>query len=98
MQSYQHFLIFYSNFFLSHKKIEEAKKLVEDEIAISQTQETQHYSLERVNQIRRAQNIVTSAVHPDTGEYIPRVMRLCSYATMSIPTLFGFLLSKPTFF
>ena len=48
--------------------------------------------------MRKAQHIVNSSVHPDTGEFIPRLMRMCGYAPMSIPTLFGFLLSKPTTF
>jgi hypothetical protein len=51
-----------------------------------------------IAQIRNAQNIVASSFHPDTGEIIPKLMRVCSYSAISIPTLFGFLLSKPTTF
>jgi len=51
-----------------------------------------------IKAMRNAQHIVESAVHPDTGDFIPRVFRLSSYAPTSIPTLFGFLLTKPTTF
>lgn len=53
---------------------------------------------EDIQKILKAKDIVSSAVHPETNEYIPRPMRLCSYAPISVPTLFGFLLSKPTTF
>lgn len=59
---------------------------------------TKVYSEDEIKKLHRAKNIVSSAVHPETDEYIPRIMRMCAYAPMSIPTLFGFILSKPTTF
>lgn len=89
------------NFFVPHRKIEEAKLLIEEEmkkVKANKDGPTLFYTPERIAQIRRAQNIVGSAVHPDTNEYVPRVMRMCSYATISIPVLFGMILSKTTTF
>ena len=57
-----------------------------------------YYDEERIKEIRSCQYILDSAVHPDTGEYIPRLFRLCAYAPMGIPILYGFLLSSPTTF
>lgn len=90
----------YSNFFLPHSRIEKAKHFIEEEkkIASSPSINSNYYSEQKVKEIRRAQNILESAVHPQTGEVILRPFRICGYAPMSIPTLFGFLLSKPTTF
>ena len=89
------------NFFLPHSKIEAAKLLVDEETKIAKNLkpgENLFYSEEKIRRIRAAQGIVSSAIHPDTGEYIPRIFRICSYAPMSVPVLFGMILSKPTTF
>lgn len=33
---------------------------------------------------------------PDSGETIPRFMRMCAFVPVNVPILFGMLLSKPT--
>eukprot|EP00344_Euplotes_crassus_P011261 CAMPEP_0196995810 /NCGR_PEP_ID=MMETSP1380-20130617/1844_1 /TAXON_ID=5936 /ORGANISM="Euplotes crassus, Strain CT5" /LENGTH=340 /DNA_ID=CAMNT_0042411595 /DNA_START=24 /DNA_END=1049 /DNA_ORIENTATION=+ len=85
------------NFFLSNKTCIEAKHLVDE---LNENREKGSIATERtqaeIKKIHRAKNIVASSYHPDTGELIPRPMRLCSYAAMSIPVQFGLLLSKPT--
>ena len=88
------------NFFLPHKRIEEAKNLIDNEQRLQKQSSKIYndYSEEKVKELIKSKNIVASAVHPETGEYIPRIMRMCAYAPMSIPTLFGFILSKPTTF
>ena len=88
------------NFFLPHSKILKAKALVDEEIRLEKEMGDKglFYPESKIREIRKAQNIVASAVHPDTKEFIPRPMRICSYAPISIPTLFGFILSKPTTF
>jgi F0F1-type ATP synthase membrane subunit c/vacuolar-type H+-ATPase subunit K len=88
------------NFFLPHSKILEAKALVDEESRLAKEKESSvvYYSQPKIDEIRRAQNIVDSAIHPDTKEFIPRPMRICSYASISIPTLFGMILSRPTTF
>jgi sideroflexin-5 len=40
--------------------------------------------------------VVASAIHPDTGDLIPRLFRISSYVPVSIPVLFGMILSAPT--
>ena len=80
------------NFYLPHSKVVKAKAMVEDH------KNSQRLSPSEIKEFRKAQNIVASSVHPDTGEIIPRPMRLCSYASMSIPVQFGLILSKPTVF
>lgn len=85
-------------FFLPHKKIVEAKRLVDEQRAREEQGQIIAMEQEERKEMRRAQNIAASAIHPDTQEFIPRAMRLSSYAPISIPTLFGFLLSKPTTF
>lgn len=67
------------NFFVPHSKIEAARKLVDEETEIAKNLkpgENLYYSAEKIRQIRSAQGLVSSAVHPDTGEYIPRVFRI----------------------
>ena len=87
------------NFYLPHSKIEEAKVVVEEEIKKSKESADQlFYTAERIKEIRKCQNIYQSAVHPDTGEYIPRLFRLCSYASVSVPVIFGMLLCRATTF
>lgn len=44
----------------------------------------------------RATYIVNSSTVRDTGEEIPRFMRMCAFLPMNIPILFGMLLSRPT--
>lgn len=87
------------NFFLPTSTVAQAKSLVGD----LNTRKEQGSSIlswtgKEIERINRAKNIVASSYHPDTGELIPRPMRLWSYASMSIPVQFGLLLSKPTVF
>jgi tricarboxylate carrier len=86
------------HFYLPHSTIVAAKLLVEEEREKSSSNILSYYNTEKVNEIRHAESIVASSVHPDTGEIIPKPMRLCSYASMSIPVQFGLLLSKSTVF
>jgi sideroflexin-5 len=87
------------NFYLPHSRIEEARMVVEEETKKSKEFGDQlYYTPERIIEIRKNQNIFMSAAHPDTGEYIPRLFRLCSYASISVPIIFGMLLCKPTTF
>lgn len=85
-------------FFIPHWKIVEAKKMIDEQKAKEKKNEMTILTSEEIKEIRKAQNIVESAVHPDTGDFIPWVFWLSSYAPTSIPTLFGFLLTKPTTF
>mmetsp|Transcript_3833 Transcript_3833/g.3574 ORF Transcript_3833/g.3574 Transcript_3833/m.3574 type:complete len:294 (-) Transcript_3833:119-1000(-) len=88
------------NFFLPHSRVVQAKVIVDEEKKKAQESNGQPilYKSQKIKEIRRAQSIVDSSYHPDTGEIVPRMLRLCSYAPASIPVMFGMLLSQPTTF
>ena len=45
-----------------------------------------------------AADIVGSAVHPDTNQALPWLMRVSSFMPMNIPLNVGFILMPPTLF
>ena len=49
-----------------------------------------------IDKVRRAQTIVSTAVHPDTGELIPWALRFSSFIPMNYPIAFGMVFSAPT--
>ncbi|CAI2374405.1 unnamed protein product [Moneuplotes crassus] len=86
------------NFYLPHSKVMKAKDIVDTEIRLAKELNGSEilYSPEKIKEIRIAQSIVNSSFHPETGEIVPRFFRLCSYASVSVPVIFGMLLCKPT--
>lgn len=48
--------------------------------------------------LKRSASIVNSAISRDTGDQIPRMMRMCAFVPVNIPILFGMLISPPTMF
>lgn len=46
----------------------------------------------------RADDVVGSAVHPDTNEPLPWIMRISSFMPMNVPLNIGFILAPPTVF
>jgi hypothetical protein len=48
--------------------------------------------------LQRAISIVNSAILQDTGEQIPRMMRMCAFVPVNVPILFGMLMTSPTTF
>ena len=53
-------------------------------------------SLDEIRKIRTAQTVVSTAVHPDTGKYIPWLFRFSSFLPVNIPISFGFIFTAPT--
>jgi len=53
-------------------------------------------SEEEIARIRKAQHVVATAVHPDTGELLPWAMRFSSFIPMNLPIAFGLLFAAPT--
>ena len=45
-----------------------------------------------------ADNVVASAVHPDTNKPLPWIMRISSFMPMNVPLNIGFILAPPTIF
>lgn len=48
------------------------------------------------SELVKASYIVNSSTSRDTGEEIPRMMRMCAFLPVNIPILFGMLLSTPS--
>ena len=48
--------------------------------------------------IRKAQTVVSTAIHPDTGEFIPWPMRFSSFIPTNLPIAFGMLFMAPSTF
>jgi sideroflexin-5 len=49
---------------------------------------------EEIEEISRANKIVQSAVHPDTGEIIPFYMRMSGFVIFNVPIVFAVLFAK----
>jgi len=83
-------------FFLPHTKIVEAKWIIDEQWEREHWGETSYYSKQEIRKMYEYKAIVDSAVHPDTGDFIPWICRISSYVPVSIPVLFGMILSPPT--
>ena len=51
---------------------------------------------EQIKEIRVAETVVSTAIHPDTGKMIPWALRFSSFLPMNIPISFGFIFAAPT--
>jgi hypothetical protein len=86
------------NFFLPSSQIQQAKALVEKSRKKEANLGGRPLLLTKSEyaELNRAAYIVGSATSRDTGEEIPRMMRMCAFLPVNIPILFGMLLSPPT--
>lgn len=88
--------------FFSNTKINEMRQLLEDQKNREEDAHAQTGSRvvlltkEEIAKLRRAQTVVSTAIHPDTGEFIPWVCRLSSFLPCNVPIAFGFIIAKPT--
>jgi len=55
-------------------------------------------TVDEKNLLEKADDIVGSAVHPDTNEALPWLMRISSFMPMNIPLNIGFIMAPPTIF
>lgn len=53
-------------------------------------------SKEQIREIRTAQTVISTAIHPDTKELLPWTLRFSSFLPMNIPICFGFIIAAPT--
>ena len=51
---------------------------------------------EEIEKIRKAQKVCSTAIHPDTQEFIPWPLRFSSFIPMNLPISFGMLFLAPT--
>lgn len=49
-----------------------------------------------IKEIRTAETVVSTAIHPDTGKFIPWVMRFSSFIPLNLPISFGMIIAPPT--
>jgi len=89
-------------FLVSNNHVMECQGLIkryqDEELAANAKNEELFLSQDEVAQIKQADSVVRSAIHPDTKEVIPKPMRLSAYLYANIPINFGFLMSAPTTF
>lgn len=53
-------------------------------------------SRREIKELRTAETVLSTAIHPDTGEFIPWPMRMSSFIPMNIPISFGLIIAAPT--
>lgn len=89
-------------FLVSGKQISNAQDLLkrykEMENSLLLKNEKLMLTPEEIAEIKHADSVVRSSVHPDTGVVIPKYMRFSAYLYANIPINFGFLLTAPTTF
>ena len=49
-----------------------------------------------VEKIRKAEIVTRTAIHPDTGEFIPWPMRMSSFIPMNLPISYAMIIIPPT--
>ncbi|CDW88434.1 sideroflexin [Stylonychia lemnae] len=86
------------NFFITKERIQQSKQMVENsrKQQAAQNNKPLLLSSQDYSQLARAAYIVGSSTSRDTGEEIPRLMRMCAFLPANIPILFGMLLSPPS--
>lgn len=52
--------------------------------------------IEDIQQMRKAQTVLRTAIHPDTGEFIPWPMRMSSFIPVNLPISYGMIIVAPT--
>ena len=86
--------------FAGSKKIEAARQMVDDHFQTEEQYKKENkvmmVSKERAKELRNANYLVKSSVHPDTGQILAPWQRFCSYAMINTPFLFGMVLTKQT--
>eukprot|EP00344_Euplotes_crassus_P000805 CAMPEP_0196999536 /NCGR_PEP_ID=MMETSP1380-20130617/4692_1 /TAXON_ID=5936 /ORGANISM="Euplotes crassus, Strain CT5" /LENGTH=349 /DNA_ID=CAMNT_0042416491 /DNA_START=14 /DNA_END=1063 /DNA_ORIENTATION=- len=86
--------------FASTSKINAARKMVAEYEKTKEEFESQNKTLlitkEEAKNLRNAQYLIGSSVHPDTNQILAPYQRFCSYSVINIPILFGMILSKQT--
>jgi len=89
-------------FWVTKNQIRKAQELIkhykEEENILKGRNEKLMLTKSEIADLRKADSIVRSAVHPDTGEIIPNYMRFTAYLYANIPINFGMLLTAPTTF
>lgn len=51
---------------------------------------------EQILKLKIARTVVRTAIHPDTGEFIPWPMRMSSFIIVNLPISYGMIITAPT--
>ena len=78
------------------RKLIEDQKLKEEEAYKATGSRLIYLNKDQIKKIREAEVVVSTAIHPDTGDFIPWVCRLSSFLPCNVPIAFGFIIAKPT--
>ncbi len=86
--------------FAKRSRIEAARKLVDEHLQLEseykKANKIMMVTKERAKQLRSANYLAKSSIHPDTGKILAPWQRFCSYAMINTPFLFGMVLTKQT--
>lgn len=88
--------------FYSNRTIEEMRRRIKEQEKREKEQEVKTgdrrvpVHKNDIKELRKSQCIVRTAIHPDTGEYIPWPMRVNSFLPLNMPIAFGFIVAAPT--
>lgn len=89
-------------FLVTNKQIRDSEELLQryknQETILASKNEHMYLTPQEIAQIKKADSIVRSAVHPDTKQIIPCYMRFSAYLYANIPINFGLLMTAPTTF
>ena len=77
------------------KKIE-GQKQKEKEMLEKTGEGKVQLSRKEIRELRTAETVLSTAIHPDTGEFIPWPMRMSSFIPMNMPITFGLIIAAPT--
>jgi len=53
-------------------------------------------SKKEIKKLWAAETVISTAIHPDTGHFIPWPMRMSSFIPMNMPIAFGLIIAAPT--
>lgn len=91
------FIAFYTNGQITkmQKMIEDQRQREEDQFHRTGQRKVQT-SVEDIKSLRRAETVLRTAIHPDTGEFIPWPMRMSSFIPVNLPISYGMIIVAPT--
>ena len=87
--------------FYSNERIEGFKKLIEDQKLLEEQEKKSKgaskvlISAKRAKELRLAEKVVSTAVNPDSGNFIPWTARMSSFLPLNMPISFGLIIAPP---
>jgi sideroflexin-5 len=88
--------------FYTNSRIRQMQKLIENQKQAEQAQFEKTgdrripLTREQIRDLRIAETVISTAIHPDTKQMLPWTQRFSSFLPMNIPICFGFIIAAPT--